>query len=88
MEQKLDEILRRIDKMTAQIGDLDAAIAAEEALENTLLGAVSTLITDYQAVVAKAQSGVDVTTELNEVNADAAKLQAAITSVTTADSNA
>ena len=74
--------------MTATLAQLDAAIAAEEGLENTFFAQVVQLISDYQALVTSAQNGVDVTTELNEVNADAAKFTAAIQSVTAADPNA
>lgn len=84
---RLDKLEKRIIDMTATIADLDTAIAAEETLENTLFAALATLITDYQNLVAQAQQGVDVTTQLNEVNADAAKIQAAITSVQSADPN-
>ena len=87
IEQKLDYLIRRIENMTATLKDLDTAIAAVEGVEKTFLTEVSTLISDYQALLSKAAAGVDVTTEVAEINADAAKFQAAIASVQSADPN-
>lgn len=88
LEDKVDSLIKGMNNMTATLAQLDAAIAAEEGLETTFFAQVVQLIADYQALVASAQTGTDVTTELSEVNADAAKFTAAILSVTVADPKA
>lgn len=88
IEQKLTLILERLDTMTATLKDLDAAIAAEAALEDTLVGAIKQLAADYSTLVEQAAAGTDVKAELDAVNANAAKITDAITAVSTADPKA
>jgi len=75
----------KVDKMTATLAQLDTALTALQASVTALGTGLGTLITDYNKLVASAANGVDVTAELNTVNAQAAALQTDLTNVNLAD---
>ena len=71
--------------MTTTLAQLDTALASLTALVTSFGTSLAQLITDYQALVASASSGVDVTNELASVNASAAALQTDLSNVNLAD---
>jgi hypothetical protein len=92
----LHSIDRRLDSIMATLADLDAAIASEAA-DLTSLASVgpaittlaTSLATDTAAIIAalKAAGNTDFTTEVNNVNANIASLNAIGTAVTSATSS-
>lgn len=79
------QILEVVTKMTATLAQLDAQLAANNALLTTMATDLAQLVSDYNALVANAANGVDVTNELATANEQAQQLQADISSITTAD---
>ena len=87
LDKKLDEILRRIDKMATSQAQFDTALASFQAALTSGLAEINTALSD---LVAKIGSGtaVDLTAELNTIQGMTTALQSTVATATTDDPGA
>lgn len=92
LDHRFDRLEHRIHELKeiqmADKADLDAAIASENTELATVATDVQTALTDFEAAIAAGKTGVDLSSEVDAVNATVTQLAAIATAAVTADPGA